>query len=281
MATYKVVKAITNNMVRAISQDKKNVILTGNGIGFKRKQNDIISDCHIEQVYTLYDEQEAEKYDMLVETSSPKLLEISNRLISYIQSNYEQKMNEHIHVALSDHICFLIKRCKMNASIGIPIDFETEALYPKETEIARNVVKKLEGELDLEIPSGEVFLIALHIISALDDHNLEYLQKTLNLIEKLTKVIEYEYQISIDRHELNYSRLCIHLKFLIERAIKQKKLDMSAEICQIIRANYPECYGLSWLLVRIIQEEMGVQIDEMEVIYLSLHMYRFSNVKRI
>ena len=41
------------------------------------------------------------------------------------------RLNEHIHIALTDHIAFSFKRVKQGYDITNPFMLETKSLYPK------------------------------------------------------------------------------------------------------------------------------------------------------
>lgn len=275
MACYTIKKVITNNLVRAIDSLSNEVILAGKGIGFKRKTNDLLPENYVEKVYVLSDEKERKNYDELVQTVSPQLVEFTNHIISYIQSNYTQKLNEHIHIALTDHIGFMLKRIKMGIVFENPVDFEAETLYPKETKIARRIVEMIESELHIEVPKGEVFLIAMHIMSAVSNQSLSRLRQMADIINTLISVIEIDTNSYINRNDLNYSRLCIHLRFLLERLERGEELVLPEEIKKTIKREYPDCYNLSYKLSRIIQQNLHKNVKENEVICLSIHLYRF------
>ncbi|MDS8729170.1 PRD domain-containing protein, partial [Streptococcus pneumoniae] len=82
------------------------------------------------------------------------------------------KLNEHIHVALTDHLSFAIKRIQQNMQFSNSFLFEIESLYPKEYQVAKGVVKAFKNEMDVVFPEGEIGFIALHIHSAVTDKSL-------------------------------------------------------------------------------------------------------------
>jgi transcriptional antiterminator len=280
MTSYKIVKPITNNIIRALDINDHEVILIGKGIGFNRKKNDVISSTSVENIFTLLDTKEQSLYTNLIKTTSPKLIELANDMIIYIQSQVEKPLNEHIHVALTDHIAFLVRRCKMGIPIANPFSLETSTLYPKETRIAAEVVQRLSDELNLQIPSGEIGFITLHIITALSEQTLEKIQRESYLVTKLIAIIENQAKEPLDHESLNYTRLVTHIRFIIERVQRDEILDAPDELVDSIRKAYPECYSLAFKLIKSLQQELNKTIAMSEVFYLSLHLYRFIHTER-
>lgn len=276
MTSYKIVKTISNNIVLALDINEHEVFLRGKGIGFGRRKGDRVSSESVEKLFTLVDENEQQLYHQLLKTTSPRLIEIASDMIQYIQSQVDKPLNEHIHVALTDHIAFLVRRCRMGVPIENPFLLETQVLYPKEYAIAEEVMHRLEQELNLRIPASEAGFIALHVITALSIQTLESIQKQAYLIAKMVRIMENHFEQKLDKNNLNYVRLITHFRFVIERVERGEQLDAPQDIMDSIRKAYPECYALSWKIVKSLQQDLRKPISEAEVFYLSLHLYRFA-----
>lgn len=275
MTSYKIKKVITNNILRALDINDTEVILIGKGIGFNKKANDIVPSNGVENLFVLQDSQEKGLYEQLLRSTSPKLISIANEAIDYIQHHVDKPLNDHIHIALTDHISFMVRRCKMGIPVENPFSLETENLYPKEAKIAANVVDYISQELNLPIPRGEIGFITLHIVSSLTNDSLFKTKKLTYLVSKLTEVIEDQLMIQLDRTDLNYTRLVTHLRFAIERAYKGEVLSYVPELDEILKKQYSECYSLAYKLIKIMQNELNKKMSSSEIIYLAMHLYRF------
>lgn len=276
MTSYKAKKIITNNVIRAIDINDTEVILIGKGIGFNKKSNDIIPSNVVENLFVLQDSQEKGLYEQLLRSTSPKLIDIANEAIDYIQLHVDKPLNDHIHVALTDHISFMVRRCKMGIPVENPFSLETENLYPKEAQIAANVVDYISQELNLSIPKGEVGFVTLHIVSSLTNNSLYKTKKFSHLVSKLTEILEEQLMTKLDRTDLNYTRLVTHLRFAVERTYKGEVLSFAPEFEEILKTQYSECYSLSYKLIKIMQNELNATMSSSEVIYLAMHLYRFT-----
>lgn len=273
--SYKLIKVITNNVVKALDINGKEVILTGKGVGFHRSRGDIIAHNSIEHLFVMENDIEQKYYHELIMNTSPKIIDFANELIMYIQSQVNRKLNEHIHIALTDHITFLVRRCKMGIPLENPNVVETEIFYPKEACVAKEVVKRIRDTLNIDVPEGEVSFITLHIVSSITNTSLSNTKKLSAVLTKLTKIIEAYTMTSIDNTSLNYARLVSHLQFLIERTKRHEVFQIPVEVEQTLQREYPKCFDLAYKLIKIIEHEMNVKIEKNETAYLAIHLYRF------
>ena len=273
---YKAQEIITNNIVRATDKSGGEVLLIGKGIGYNRHKNDLISEKAAHNIFALKDEQEQALYKQLIRTTSPSLIELVNNVIDFIQDNVNESINEHIHIALTDHISHMVRRCKLGVPLSNPFELEIENLYPKEYGIAKEVVEKLAEELAISIPKGEISFITPHIVSALSSESLAEVSRHTQLILKLVKIIEDNLMCTLDRKSLNYVRLVTHIRFAIERVERNEKLDVPEEFACILEKQYKELYALAYKLVKIMQTELRKEIEPSEIVYLTIHLYQFA-----
>lgn len=271
---YRVIKTVTNNIVFAHDINNSEIILIGKGVGYGKKVNDYISSANVDNIFVLKDKKETSLYKDLLLTTSPKLIDICTDVISFIQSKTKKQLNEHIHIALTDHIAFLVRRCKMGIPIDNPFTYETSNLYPEETEIAKDVVNILDNRLNLDIPSSEVGFITLHIISSVTNSNISDIQQSNILISKLIDIIETQIESSINKSSLIYSRLITHLRFAIKRITRGEILKTPLEFESLVENQCPECYSLALKLTVVMQHELKMPVDKTEAIYLALHIYQ-------
>lgn len=273
---YKAQEIITNNIVRATDKSGGEVLLIGKGIGYNRHKNDLISEKAAHNIFALKDEQEQALYKQLIRTTSLSLIELVNNVIDFIQDNVNEPINEHIHIALTDHISHMVRRCKMGVPLSNPFELEIENLYPKEYEIAKDVVETLTKELAIPIPKGEISFITLHIVSACSSESLAEVSRHTHLILKLVEIIEDNLMCKLDRKSLNYVRLVTHIRFAIERVERNEKLDAPEEFACILKDRYKELYALAYKLVKIMQTELKKEVMPAEIVYLTIHLYQFA-----
>lgn len=232
-------------------------------------------------MFVLKNERDREQYKLLVPHISEKLIELMNDIMLYIQGKAKSPLNEHIHIALTDHISFAIKRLKQGLTIDNPFLVETKMLYPKEYEIAEGVVELLNSRLQITLPEGEIGFIALHIYSSLTNSDLSSVNQNSRLIAQLVSLIETNLQITLDQESIHYLRLIRHLQYAIERVKKGEKVEESQSFADLLKAEYPACYNLAWKLVKVMQKELQLPVYEAESIYLTMHLQRLVKAEHV
>ncbi|SDN10879.1 glucose PTS transporter transcription antiterminator GlcT [Sediminibacillus halophilus] len=270
-------KVLNNNVVIAEHETYKEVVLIGKGIGFNRKPGDRISVDKADKTFLLKDEKEKEQYVNLLPYIDKALLDFMNDVMLFIEERMGKQLNEHIHVALTDHIAFAVNRAKKDMNFSNPFLFEIEALYPKEYQVAVEVVEKLKRQTNVDFPEGEIGFVALHIHSAVTDKSLRDINQYHQLITTMIELIEDNLVIKLEKQDVNYFRLIQHLHRAIDRVHKGEALGREKKLADMLKNEYPVCYNLAWKLVKVMQKQLHRSVDESEVLYLTIHLQRLTN----
>lgn len=270
-------KVLNNNVVIAHNDVYKEVVLIGNGLGFNRKKGDSVPFDQADKTFLLKDEKEMEQYVNLLPYIEEKLIAFIQELLLFIEEKMGKELNEHIHVALTDHIAFAINRAKKDIQFSNPFLFEIESLYPKEYLVAKDVVQKIEERTDVFFPEGEVGFIALHIHSAVTDKSLRDIKRYHSLLSRLVEIIESNLDIQLDKNNIDYHRLIQHLHRAIDRADKGTIISEENKLAAMLKSEYPICYNLAWKLIKIMQNQLNKPVDESEVMYLTIHLQRLTH----
>ncbi|EGA91282.1 GlcT [Planococcus donghaensis MPA1U2] len=270
-------KVLNNNVVIAHNDVYKEVVLIGNGLGFNRKKGDSVPFDQADKTFLLKDEKEMEQYVNLLPYIEEKLIAFIQELLLFIEEKMGKELNEHIHVALTDHIAFAINRAKKDIQFSNPFLFEIESLYPKEYLVAKDVVQKIEERTGVFFPEGEVGFIALHIHSAVTDKSLRDIKRYHSLLSQLVEIIENNLDIQLDKNNIDYHRLIQYLHRAIDRADKGTIISEENKLAAMLKSEYPVCYNLAWKLIKVMQNQLNKPVDESEVMYLTIHLQRLTH----
>ncbi|MGF2614336.1 transcription antiterminator [Rossellomorea vietnamensis] len=277
MVHIEVKKVLNNNVLIALHESYGEVVLIGKGIGFTAKKGDSIENDIVEKMFVLKGEKEQEQYKMLLPYLEEDMLDTIISAIELIRNRTNSFLNEHIHVALTDHILFAVNRLMKGMAIRNPFLMETKALYPFEYEVAKDVISLLNEKTNVELPEGEIGFIALHIHSAMMNKDLALVNRHSQLIGILTSMIEETLQVVIDKESIPYMRLVRHLRYTIERVLRQERVQEPEKIALLLKEEYPLCYNLSWKLIKIMQQTLKKPVDDAEAVYLTMHLQRIQN----
>ncbi|MCH1623978.1 glucose PTS transporter transcription antiterminator GlcT [Ferdinandcohnia quinoae] len=275
--SFKVKKVLNNNVLIATHSSYNEVVLIGKGIGFGKKQGDDISQLKAEKMFVLENEKEQEQYKKLVSQVDEGFIEVMNDIILHIRKRVESPINEHIHVALTDHISFAIKRMNQGLSLANPFLIETKSLYPMEYNVAQEVVAILNEKMGITFPKGEVGFIALHIHSAIGNKTISEVNQHSHLIANLITIIEGQLKIKINRDSIDYLQLIRHLYYTIARVKSGDKVEEPKNVAKVLKSEYPICYNLSWKVIKVMQQALKLQVYDAEAVYLTMHLQRLTN----
>ncbi|MEQ2528008.1 transcription antiterminator [Bacillaceae bacterium CLA-AA-H227] len=277
MGQLQIKKTLNNNVLIGEHDEYGEVVLIGKGISFNRKQGEVVDPSLAEKFFVLKDNKEKENYLKLLPFLDTDLQEVIISCIELIKTRSNAVLNEHIHVALTDHLMFAITRLSKGMEMKNPFLIETKALYPFEYEIAREVVRLIKEKTDIELPEGEVGFVALHIHSAVMNKSLSEVNQHSQLVTKLVDMIEERLEIILDKESIDYMRLVRHIRFTIERVRTGEKVEEPKKITLLLKEEYPVCYNLSWKLIKVMQQELRKPVYNAEAVYLTMHLQRLQN----
>lgn len=165
MVTIK--KVYNNNVILAFeNSSKKEVILTGCGIGFKKKPNDNVDESKIEKTFVIQDDNFESKVNKLASEIPEEVFGVSSAIIEYAEKNLNTTLDEYIYISLTDHISFALKRYKENLPIKNELLSEIRRIHKKEYEIGKWAIEYINKTFDVDFLIDEAGFIAMHIINA-------------------------------------------------------------------------------------------------------------------
>ncbi|MFD1177008.1 glucose PTS transporter transcription antiterminator GlcT [Paenibacillus puldeungensis] len=274
MSSLRVAKVLNNNVIIANHPEHNEVVVIGKGIGFNRKTDEVIPLEAVEKMFILTNQQEQEQYKQLVPQVDEQLIEIIGEIITHISEKTETELNEHIHIALTDHLAFAIKRAEQDIAFHNPFLCETKEIYPVEYELAEYAIELIRRKMGIDLGEDEIGFVALHINSAITNRHISEVRGHAQLIADLVGVIENELEFKIARTSLDYSRLLTHLRFAIERIRRGEQIGEVEKLEMLLKQEYPVLYSLAWKLTKIMEQRLKKPVYQAEVSYLTMHLHR-------
>nr|WP_295973414.1 transcription antiterminator [uncultured Bacillus sp.] len=267
-------KTLNNNVLIAKHSSYGEVVVIGKGIGFNRKSGESIDTGSIEKLFILKNEKEQKDYIKLLSSVDNDAHEVIISAMNLIKNKVNAPLNEHIHVALTDHLMFTFNRVFNGMEIKNPFLVETKTLYPVEYGIAQEVVQLIAENTGIRLPAGEIGFIALHIHSSINNRNIGEINQDSQLVTKLIQMIEQELKIKIDKDSIDYTRLVRHLHYTIVRVKTGEIVEEQEKISFLLKEEYPVCYNLAWKLIKMMQQALSQPVYDSEAVYLTMHLQR-------
>ncbi|MDH6363058.1 beta-glucoside operon transcriptional antiterminator [Enterococcus sp. PF1-24] len=270
----KVLKALNNNIILAIDENGKEVVLFGTGIGFKKKKDDVIVDQVIQKKFVIEKE---DRLSQILSTISSQAIDITEDIIKLADEKLDKKVNDIAIISLSDHIRYAIERVERGIEVKNPLQWEIPHLYPKEYEVGVLALKLVREKYDITLFDAEASFITMHIINAqFENTDMDYTMRLTETISKIINIVNYHYHISINELGMNYSRFVTHLRYFVIRQKEKIHSDevLNHELYDTISTKHEKSFACAQKIAEYLSEIYNWRVSETEIIYLVLHIER-------
>lgn len=273
-AVYRICKVLNHNGVIAFDmQDSNEYVLLGKGVGFGRKVGERLEKPEDCTVYSLQATSTRGSASELARSIEPEYLEMANRILNLAEKQFGT-IDRSILFPMADHIAFAVKRMQKGEQISNPLTPDIQTLFNGEFKVALTLKEYLKKEKGIDVPDDEIGYVALHIHSALEKESVAVSMQMASAVRKCVSLIEEQRKIHIDVTSLSYNRLMNHVKFMVARALNKESLKVNMN--EYVEHNFPRSYELARIVCDHLSQTLRVQLEEIEVGYLALHIERVS-----
>ena len=268
-------KVINNNIISAYEKSGAEVIVMGRGIGFKKKQGEIVPADQISKIFRIKSRTLAEQFKELLANMPLERVRISDEIISHAKDHLKLKLNQSIYVTLTDHINFAIERVSQGIEPQNALLWEIKRFYPQEFQLGIYALELIHDRLGILLPEDEAGFIALHFVNAEYGTDIRDAVKFPDQMQAIVDIVERDLGILLDESSLHYERFMTHIKFLIQRIYRKELLSSEdRELSLLMQRKYPREYQCSLKVAEYIMQATGSRLSEEEIMYLSVHIRR-------
>ena len=272
-------KVINNNIISAYEKSGAEVIVMGRGIGFKKKQGEMVPADQISKIFRIKSRTLAEQFKELLANMPLERVRISDEIISHAKDHLKLKLNQSIYVTLTDHINFAIERVSQGIEPQNALLWEIKRFYPQEFQLGIYALELIQDRLDILLPEDEAGFIALHFVNAEYGTDIRDAVKFPDQMQAIVDIVERDLGILLDESSLHYERFMTHIKFLIQRIYRKELLSSEdRELSLLMQRKYPREYECSLKVAEYIMQATGSRLSEEEIMYLSVHIRRVSTI---
>ena len=271
----KVHKILNNNVIVTLDDKGKELILTGRGIGFKKREGDLIDINLIEKQFSLDNKDILPKFNELLSEIPLEVLTTSQIIINHAKEFMESKLQDSIYISLTDHIHFAIERHKQGFDIPNGFLWEIKKFYPKEFQIGLYALSVIKKRLGIELPEDEAGFITFHIINSQLNGTMPNIVNMTKIMREILNIVKYHFNIEYDEDCLSYQRFVTHLKFFAQRILsKGTQTQQDSSLYEIVRQKYHQAYLCTKQIdLHLIQQYQHPLTDD-ESLYLTIHIER-------
>ena len=272
-------KVINNNIISAYEKFGAEVIVMGRGIGFKKKQGEVVPADQISKIFRIKSRTLAEQFKELLANMPLERVRISDEIISHAKDHLKLKLNQSIYVTLTDHINFAIERVSQGIEPQNALLWEIKRFYPQEFQLGIYALELIHDRLGILLPEDEAGFIALHFVNAEYGTDIRDAVKFPDQMQAIVDIVERDLGILLDESSLHYERFMTHIKFLIQRIYRKELLfSEDRELSLLMQRKYPREYQCSVKVAEYIMQATGSRLSEEEIMYLSVHIRRVSTI---
>lgn len=272
-------KVINNNIISAYEKSGAEVIVMGWGIGFKKKQGEMVPADQISKIFRIKSRTLTEQFKELLANMPLERVRISDEIISHAKDHLKLKLNQSIYVTLTDHINFAIERVSQGIEPQNALLWEIKRFYPQEFQLGIYALELIQDRLGILLPEDEAGFIALHFVNAEYGTDIRDAVKFPDQMQAIVDIVEHDLGILLDESSLHYERFMTHIKFLIQRIYRKELLSSEdRELSLLMQRKYPREYQCSVKVAEYIMQATGSRLSEEEIMYLSVHIRRVTTI---
>lgn len=268
-------KVLNNNIVSSLDECGREVLLVGRGLGWQMKPGQGIDKSKIEKVFRMDDIDTTERLKQLLLEVDVNVIKTATRIIEYARSILKKKLNKNVYITLTDHISFAIERVQQGIVFGNALQWETQKLYPAEFAIGTYALKQIEEQLHVALPADEAASIALHLINAEYDCDMQDTVQMTTIIQSSLNIVRYSFNTEFDENSLDYQRFVTHLVFFAQRVLRGKIMAGDPdELHEIMRRKYPQQFKCAVQIGQLVEKQYDAKLGAEEITFLTVHIAR-------
>ena len=270
----KIAKIMNNNVVSALDEGNREIIVLGKGIGFQKHNGDLIDEVKVEKIFRL-SEPARSKFEKLVEEIPYEYVSYTDEIVREATETLVMELNKNIYITLTDHLHFAIERYRRNITFQNALLWEIKRFYSREYEVGLKAVELLKEREGVALSVDEAAFIALHIVNAEMDINLSRTLSVPGMIKDLLNIVRYTFHVDLDEESLSYERFVTHLKFFIQRTLKRQCYPTEElELYELYRKKAPKSYECAKKIKKYMEEKTDTEVTDEEMMYLTVQISR-------
>ena len=275
-------KVINNNILCVVDDTGGEMIVTGKGLGFKRKIGERVDPALFEKTYHMEGKAEQRKLRELCAQIPLEHLRLTQDLIEYIKGQISAPLNESLLITLADHISFAVRRKEEGIVFTNPLEGAIMSYYPTEYHLGQHCLQAIREETHVDLDPSEAAFIALHIVNAELNTSMSTMYDITKLIQSTLEVVEYFYQRTFDRGSLDFDRFVVHLRYFAQRLFQAapQRDEYDEDFREMIARSCKQHYRCAQCIGEHIRNTYQKDVSGEELIYLTIHLKRIDLSRR-
>lgn len=271
----KIHKILNNNVVVTLDKQGQELIVMGRGVGFKKKEGDMIDNTLVEKQFSLSSQDTLPRFAELLSEIPLEVITTSEIIIEHAKTVLEGKLQDSIYISLTDHINFAIERHKQGFDIPNSFLWEIKKIYPKEFQVGLKALTVIKQRLNVDLPEDEAGFITFHIINAQLNDTMPNIVNMTKIMREILNIVKYHFKFEYDEDSLTYQRFITHLKFFAQRVLNDNfAANEDASLYEMIKNKYTEAYYCTDKIDLHLAQQYQHPLTDEEKLFLTIHVER-------
>ncbi|MGL4861043.1 MAG: BglG family transcription antiterminator LicT [Enterobacteriaceae bacterium] len=274
-------KILNNNVVIILDDKQREVILMGRGLGFKKRPGEAVDPELIEKQFVLQDDEHNERYKLLLSELPHECLLVAEKIVELATQQGLGKLHTSLRISLMDHIHFAAERHKEGIDIKNVLLWEIKRAYPKEYAIGLQGLEIIARELQVQLPEDEAGFIALHLVNAQLDDNMQNTMQITQVMQEILQLVKQTFSLEYDEESFSYHRFVTHLKFFAHRLLGKNSVTSDDDSLYLaVKAKYVNSFQCVELVAEHMQQQYQHSMSTEEMMFLTIHIERVRSESR-
>ena len=273
-----ILRVFNNNVVLARDEIGREAVLTGRGLGFRRRAGQEVDASLVARRYIPADN--AESVAEVIAGIPLERLALIERVFRRAARELGAGVPSSTIVAVVDHVNQAMERVRRGLVMDYPLRAEAAHLHPEELRLAEAMVVELNAAQEVQLPAGEAVALALHLFTAaVGARSTREAARQSRLIAQVIDTLQAAYGDDFDPGSIDTARCAAHLRYFLARARSGIQVaDGAASIVGIaLREARPHAYQIALRIKDLLELRLGTAVSDDETAYLTMHVARFEN----
>lgn len=268
---FKIRRVLNNNAI-VVTEDKRDVILTGPGLGFGKRGGDMYDPARVEQRFILADASAG--YISVLVALPYEMIALSNRVKEFLKRELSITLTSAQQLALADHMHFAVARHRQGMRLESTLVWELKSTYPAEFRASVQIMDMIHETLGTKLPLEESAFITTHIINAELTGDLRRTTGTTTAVRDIIAIVREEIP-ELEPGTADYARFLTHVKYAVQRIEEGAMLtNPDPHFYDVVREKEPSAYRCATVIREYVLDQFGAALPDEEMLYLMLHISR-------
>lgn len=273
-----ILRVFNNNVVLARDEIGREAVLTGRGLGFRRRAGQEVDASLVARRYIPADN--AESVAEVIAGIPLERLALIERVFRRAARELGAGVPSSTIVAVVDHVNQAMERVRRGLVMDYPLRAEAAHLHPEELRLAEAMVEELNAAQEVQLPAGEAVALALHLFTAaVGARSAQEATRQSRLIAQVMELLSGAYGDSFDAGSVDAARFAVHLRYFLVRARTAVQIQDSTAslVTRALRAGNPGAYRVALRIRDLLELRLGTSVTADETAYLALHVARLAS----